>query len=50
MAAPQFNAAGTGANPYITLPWACKHCHRTGGKATVKTDVELETAAKTYHQ
>ncbi len=48
--ASQFTADTKYANPYLTLGFACKHCHRTGGFATVKTDAELEANADGYHQ
>ncbi|RME22750.1 MAG: hypothetical protein D6806_12450 [Deltaproteobacteria bacterium] len=48
-AASQFSTDGSNANPYITLQWACRSCHRQGGTATDKTDAELEAMAKGYH-
>jgi hypothetical protein len=48
--APQFTPDGKAAYNYITLPWACKQCHQTGGLASVKPDATLEATAKGYHQ
>lgn len=45
----QFTPNGLASNPYVSLDWACKSCHRAGGTASVKTDVELETEAVNYH-
>jgi hypothetical protein len=47
--ASQFSSAGKTANPFITLSWACKPCHQSGGIAPVKSDSELAGAAKGYH-
>ena len=47
--AKQFDTAGTKAMPYLTIGFACKQCHYSGGAATVKTDAVLSAAAKGYH-
>ncbi len=45
--AAQFSADGEYAMPYITLDYACKHCH--GPLATEKDMDMLATAARGYH-
>ncbi|MBI4705668.1 MAG: hypothetical protein HY744_31640 [Deltaproteobacteria bacterium] len=47
-AAPQFSQDGLSSKPYITLDWACNHCH-DGQKAFKKTAQELEAMAQGYH-
>lgn len=46
--APQFSADGTQIMPYITLAYACQHCHN-GGFASVKEVAELTAVAQGYH-
>ncbi len=46
--APQFTADGTQVMPYITLTYACQHCHN-GGFASVKEMPELTAVAQGYH-
>ncbi|MBI4702732.1 MAG: hypothetical protein HY744_16545 [Deltaproteobacteria bacterium] len=46
-AAPQFSEDGKQARPYLTLPWACNHCH--GIFADDKPLGELAAMAKGYH-
>ncbi len=48
-ATEQFTEDGSATISQITLDWACKSCHRTGGGATVKTDEELKAEAIGYH-
>jgi formate-dependent nitrite reductase cytochrome c552 subunit len=48
-ATSQFSADGKEAISQITLDFACKSCHRSGGTATVKTDAELKSEAIGYH-
>ena len=45
--APQFNEDGTQSMPYLTLNYACNHCH--GNFATAKDMQELADMAKGYH-
>lgn len=47
--APQFSDDGTQVMPYITLTYACKHCHNEVGPALEKTDEELAAIANGYH-
>ncbi len=47
--APQFNAAGTEAFGYITLPYACQQCHISGGIAPVFDLDTLATNAQGFH-
>lgn len=48
-ATSQFSTDGKSAISQITLDYACKTCHRTGGTASVKTDAELIDRATDYH-
>ncbi len=45
--APQFNEDGSVAMPYLTLNYACNHCH--GPFATVKDAQQLGEMASGYH-
>ncbi len=45
----QFNEEGTVAMPFVTVDWACRHCHRDDGSALVKTNEELFLSADGYH-
>lgn len=45
--APQFNEEGTAFMPYLTLNYACNHCH--GTFATEKEPQELAEIANGYH-
>jgi hypothetical protein len=47
-AAPQFNEDGTAAMPYLTLGYACGHCHNDA-YATIKPIEQLAEAANGYH-
>ena len=47
-AAPQFSADGTAAMPYLTLEYACGHCHNDE-YATIKPIEQLAGAAAGYH-
>jgi len=47
--AEQFYDSGTKTSPYLTLDYACRHCHSSGGIALEKTDAELEASAVGYH-
>ena len=49
-AVSQFSEDGTTAISQISLDFACKSCHRSGGVATAKTDAELLNEATDYHQ
>jgi hypothetical protein len=46
--APQFNEDGTLSMPYLTLPYACGHCHN-GEYASVRTVDEWAAQAQGYH-
>ncbi len=46
--APQFNQDGTQSMPYLTLPYACGHCHNNE-YASVKGLDELAARAEGYH-
>lgn len=46
--APQFSDDGTASMPYLTLDYACGHCHN-GEYATVKPVEQLAEAASGYH-
>jgi hypothetical protein len=46
--ASQFNEDGTFSAPFITLQYACLHCHN-GSQATVKDLNELSEMASGYH-
>jgi len=48
-ATDQFSEDGKTAISQITLDWACKSCHRTGGTATAYNDATLKTEATGYH-
>ncbi len=45
----QFTADGSEAEPFVTLDFSCKVCHRADGSASDKTDAELSTHAMGYH-
>jgi hypothetical protein len=45
----QFSEDGSVALSEIGLNFACRHCHRDGGPASVKTDEELINQAVGYH-
>lgn len=45
----QFTEDGKFANPWVSLDYACRSCHREGGTAQVKTDAELGILATGYH-
>jgi hypothetical protein len=45
----QFTEDGKYAYSQISLDFACRSCHVTGGTATVKTDEELFEKAVNYH-
>lgn len=47
--APQFNADGSEAMPYINLQYACQRCHIEGGGASVRSFDVLAAIAKGYH-
>ena len=49
--AEQFSDDGGQTNPYITLDYSCRWCHRPDGAGPggVKTDEELEESATGYH-
>ncbi len=49
-ATSQFSEDGKTAVSQISLDFACKSCHRTGGTATVKTDEQLRNTAIGYHE
>ena len=49
-AVSQFSEDGTEAISQVSLDFACKSCHRTGGSATVKTEEELQDTAIGYHE
>ncbi len=49
-ATSQFSEDGTTAISQVSIDFACKSCHRTGGTATVKTDEELREEAVGYHE
>ena len=46
--APQFNEDGTVVMPYITLDYACRHCH-DGEDYSERSNEELALIAKGYH-
>lgn len=47
-AAPQFNEDGSVTMPYITLSYACMHCHN--GKLATEKDIDtLSAMAQGYH-
>jgi hypothetical protein len=46
--APQFNEDGTLVMPYITLEYACMHCHNGEDKSERSLD-ELAAVASGYH-
>lgn len=46
----QFNFDGTQSHSQLSLNFACRHCHVSGGLATPKSDQELIRAATNYHQ
>ena len=48
-ATSQFSEDGTTAISQVSLDFACKSCHRTGGSASVKTDEQLKDTAIGYH-
>ena len=48
-AASQFSEDGSSAISQVSIDFACKSCHRTGGSATVKTDEQLRDSAIGYH-
>lgn len=45
----QFTDDGKFANPFISLDFACRSCHRDGGTGNNYTGAELEAEAKGYH-
>ena len=45
--ADQFD--GDRAEPFLGLDFACRNCHRPGGKAMERTDAELAEVAAGYH-
>jgi len=45
----QFNDDGTFSQPYLSLDFACKSCHRDGGSGGVISDELLSEAAVGYH-
>jgi nitrate reductase cytochrome c-type subunit len=49
LATSQFNEEGTLSQPYLTLEFACRSCHRRGGDGGFLTDDELVEAATGYH-
>ena len=49
-ATSQFSEDGKTAISQVSIDFACKSCHRTGGTATVKTDEELREEAVGYHE
>ena len=49
-ATAQFTADGKQAISQVSLDFACKSCHREGGKASVKTDEQLKSMAIDYHK
>jgi len=46
----QFSEDGKEAISQVSLDFACKSCHRTGGTAMVKTDEQLWNTAVRYHE
>ncbi len=48
-AVSQFSPDGKKAITQVSLDFACKSCHRTGGTATVQTDEQLQDTAIGYH-
>jgi hypothetical protein len=46
--APQFNEDGTQVMPYLTLQYACQHCHN-GSDFSEKSLEELSAIADGYH-
>ncbi len=48
-ATSQFSEDGKTAISQVSLDFACKSCHRTGGSASVKTDEQLKDTAIGYH-
>lgn len=47
--APQFSEDGGVTMPYITIAYACQHCHVAGGGASPRTVEELAAFAEGYH-
>ncbi len=47
--APQFSEDGSVTMPYITIPYACQHCHIEGGGASARSVEELAAFAADYH-
>jgi len=51
--ASQFTPDGSEANPYLSLQWACRSCHKVLGSDpqpwSIQTDVVLEESAIGYH-
>ena len=50
-AAEQFYNSGGNTSPFLTLDYACRHCHKTDGSGPgfVKTDDELAASALGFH-
>jgi len=49
-ATDQFSEDGSTAISQITLDWACKSCHRTGGIGLAYDDITLRAEATGYHE
>ena len=49
LATEQFREDGAFTNPYITLDYACRHCHYDGGPASTISDAEAKDLAIGYH-
>jgi len=45
----QFTSDGSEAEPFVTLDWACRSCHRDGGTAVNRDLTELAATAEGYH-